>query len=464
MSSRLELSANSDWEIGAQRRSIERRLAAGEDELLVMLIPEGTLFCNSLYGFSLVSQAVSLPENDPFRSHALSKIEWLLDRMDRLRKRHPFDVNTGINPKGGIIIVGHTNLLRAGYVLLGGTKKEIRDAYDVDSRAIYDAFMNGKTPFPECYPGYTWAQDSIFALESLRLHDVLFGTKYDGARQRWLSAVKEHIDPESGLMVAQIEPSTGASVDGARGCAVAWGLAYMPQFDDEFSRSQYQKFRQNWFVNFLGCSGVHEWYRGVTTPTNFHAGPVILNMGMAASGISMAACRSNNDAVGGNRLLRSLEFLGCPMVTPNGEKSYILGLCLVADVVSVWGKTITRWDAAPAQNVVEVAASDQTPFDDYRYAIAIASLISFLIIFLLGRNCYRTFLNKSNFKVEWRTATKVGFGLQLVMVLTFFVTAYFSWMQIVVFMALIDMLEEMSVRPSIVATLFRDAEAKTSDP
>src|SRR5262249_7527537 len=94
MSSRLRPSwQTSDAELNAQMQCIERRLSMGEAELLITLIPEGTLFCNSLYGFALVSDAVRLEEKDPRRQKAISKVEWLIERAEKLGKRHPFDLN-----------------------------------------------------------------------------------------------------------------------------------------------------------------------------------------------------------------------------------------------------------------------------------------------------------------------------------------------------------------------------------
>lgn len=100
-------------------------------------------------------------------------------------------------------------------MLLGGKNEGIKRDFDNESKNIYDAFITGQTAFPECYQEHTWAQDSVFALESLRLHDAMRGTKYSGAYQRWLAELKEHIDPQTRLMVAQIDPSTNKSIEGS---------------------------------------------------------------------------------------------------------------------------------------------------------------------------------------------------------------------------------------------------------
>lgn len=426
------------------------------------MIPEGTLFCNSLYGFALVSQAVQSGDVS-FKQNVCTKLEWLLGRIKRLSKRHPFNLNTKLKPEGGIIIAGHSNLLRAAYVLLGGSNESIRRDFDVQSRNIYEAFMTGKTAFPECYQGHTWAQDSVFALESLRLHDILLGTNYSGAYQRWLVELKEHIDPQTGLMVAQIDPSNNKSIEGSRGCATAWGLAYLPQLGPDFARQQYALFKKDWFVPFLGCSGIYEWNGGHETPTNFYAGPVIFGLGAAASGIGIATTRANGDVVEWHRLLRSLEFIGLPTITPAGEKSYFFSLSLLSDVVALWGKTIKRWDAQTEMIEPQPAGQAAPSFDNYYFAIVIATILSSIVTLFLSIRAFkllRSYLknstseSSSSIRPEWSKVTVVALAVQVLCVLLFLVCPIFTWMQIVVFMAIIDLLEEMTIRPAIVGRLY----------
>jgi len=441
------------WEVNAQAKSIDRRLAMGEDELHVLLIPEGTLFCNTLYGFAIAELGMGHSEDSGERERAIKKVEWLIRRVEKLATRHPFNQNDHLKPKGGIILAGHTNLLRANYVLLGGQDKTIRADFDRVSQEIFDAVKTSKTGFPECYKGYTWAQDSVFALESLRIHDKVAGTEYSTAIADWVNAVKNHIDLKTGLMVAQVNPETGESIEGARGCAEAWGLAMMNKFDQEFTLQQYERFRDQWFVPFLGCAGVNEWYQGKAEPTNFHAGPVVFGLGMAASGISIATCRANRDFYSQNRLLRSLEFFGLPMLTPTGEKNYMFGVCLLADVVSLWGKTIPVAEGAPQQ----FDSIKEQPPDNYGIAIGIAAAICALVVGLLARNVWYNFRKDPKVvRPGWRRASVVCFALQVVAIATFLFVPYLTVLQIVFFMALVDMLEELSIRPSIIGKMHRE--------
>lgn len=493
MCSQLDLDTREvcDWELKAQTRCVGRRLRLGEDEYLSLLIPEGTLFCNTLYGFALVSQTISRSANESDASKVrigkcnekvCAELEWLIERVNTLSSRHPFNLNSQLKPRGGIIIAGHANLLRAGYVLLGGGNEAIRRDFDTESKNIYDAFLTAKTAFPECYQGHTWAQDSVFALESLRLHDVLLGTNYSGASKRWLAELKEHIDPKTGLMVAQIDPSNNQSIEGSRGCATAWGLVYLPQLGPEFSRVQYARFKRDWFVPFLGCTGIYEWNRGHETPTKFYAGPVILGLGAAASGIGIAASRANEDYESWHRLLRSLELLGLPTIAPTGEKSYFFGLSLLSDVVALWGKSIRRWDApektssTPAPKAAQAERISPPELDEYYVALLIAAILSSSLTLFLSLRAFKLARNYSvglpsalilsernestetctSVKPEWSKVTVVALVVQTICILLFLICPLFTWMQIVVFMAIADLIEEMTIRPAIIGKLYID--------
>lgn len=438
-------------EIRAQTLSIERRLALGEDELMNVIIPEGALFCNTLFGFSLICQGKKLPRESLERTRLLERLERLIAKVESMRGRYPFELNADLNPPGGIIISGHENLLRAGYCALGGKRSDIVAAFSRQSRLISDAILATPSGFPQCYKGYTWAQDCVFAVDSLRIHDELFGTDYSAAIGKYVSGLKQHIDPVSGLMIAQVDPASGKNIEGARGCATAWGLSVLPSIEADFSRDQYALFRKSWYVDILGCRAVHEWYRGKSTRTNFHAGPVVFGMGAAASGISIAAARRAGDRVSYNRLLRSLELVGLPFYTAGGEKYYFFKLCLMADVVSLWGKTIESIDDAGVSPTLE---QDKEQADLYLLVVALVAALSILVVAVMSKNLFDLIRDDKVVRVSKNKTTTAGLLLQAACVVLFLFSGTFSFLQIFIFMTMIDLVEAMAVRPAIIGKLY----------
>lgn len=440
----------SKTELDAELRSIERRLSEGEDVRMAFIIPEAGLFANSFYGYSLINISLSDKVSQEFREHSRQQLQKLIEKISAMKDVQPYVINANLKPPGGIILAGHTNLLRAGYVIIGGKNKQIIEDFHHGSEELSAAFLAGRVPFPECYPGYTWAQDSIFALESLRLHDHLFKTDYSRARNRWFTWMKEHVDPESKMMVTQISPD-GEILDGPRGCAIAWALAFMPQLDPEFAHQQFAQFRsEDWFKIFGGMLGIREWYRGVEKPTQFHTGPVLFGLGAAASGIGIAACRSNGDYASWNRLLRALETLGFPYAKC-GEKSYYFNQCLLADVLALWGKTICRWDSRSAPATVQWNPIHQDGFFGTFACACLASLgVNILLIWRVAFLCK----DRNLIRPQWQPATVLAFVLQASVLLALMLVPSFPWTLAIVFSAVIDVFEELTIRPAIVRAIF----------
>jgi len=444
----------SKTELNSQLKGIERRLAAKEDELQVLLLPEGKLFANSFYGFALINMSLSNPADTGFRSHALRQLEKLLATIKAMEESYPFSGNAKIKPAGGIIIAGHSNLLRAGYVLLGGDNSAIIEDFHRSSAALNDAFLVGPVPFPECYPGLTWAEDAIFALESLRLHDLIFHSDYTKARCAWLLWMKNHLDKESGMMVSQVNPQTGEIEDGPRGSALSWALTFLPQLDQDFARLQFARFRDKWFVSFAGMLGIYEWYEGKEKPTKFHTGPVVFGLGSAASGIGIAACRANEDYASWHKLLRSLETIGFPLSHIHGEKNYFWGQWLLADELALWGKTICRWDKPHNLTPKINQQPNRQSHDTFIFTFLGACLLSIVVILFFNRLLIFLIFDRSVQRPAWQRATIIAFVFQLLACAIFALFPAISWMQVLLFMAVVTLLEELTIRPSIVAKIF----------
>lgn len=457
----LRSTSISQIELDGQLRSVRRRLNSGEPVLQMMIVPEAGMFVYSFYGYTLINMSMDRPHDEVFKAQAREELERLIATIADLSQKPPFNINDKIKPKGGIIIAGHSNLLRAGYVLLGGKDPKLIQDFHDRSQEIAASFLSNVAPFPECYPGYTWAQDAIFALESLRLHDVLYKTDYSKSRKAWLDWLKTHLDKETGMMVAQVDPHSGAIQDVPRGCAISWALGFLPNIDPEFSKSQFARFRKDWFVPFAGMLGITEWYHGKPMPTQFPTGPVAFGLGAAATGIGIGACRANNDFFSWHLILRALNVLGFPQWTPVGEKTYFYQQCLLADVLALWGETVRPWDREPNRK------QEWPPIDGHEFFYVVLGagfLVCKTIFGILMKRTINLFRDKSLIQVKWQRATIVAFILQCLAVVTFILSPVFSWLQLIIYMACVDLLEEMTLRPRIVAKIFdeEDKAEKTS--
>jgi hypothetical protein len=330
---------------GADLRGIRERLAAGQDERMHRLFPEGRLFSHSFYGFTLVNLAAANPGDAGFRREVLVELPGLITRTEELGAAAPFDQCRGLTPKGGIIAAGHANLLHAGYAVLGGKNEGILQAYHARSAELFEAFGKSATGSLESYPAQTWPVDNLAALESLRLHDVLYGTAYTSAAARWAEWMGSHKDGGTGLLNMQID-GRGWILDGPRGCGLSWTLAFLPNLAPELAREQYGVYRATWFGHPLGTTGIREFPRERTARfTDSDTGPIIFGYGTAATGFGIAAAKANNDTEDLTGLLRALEIFSFPAYSTDLSHSRFFGQVLLADELALWGQTLCRWDA-----------------------------------------------------------------------------------------------------------------------
>ena len=370
----------------AELKSIRVRLAAGQDERMHALFPEGRLFSHSFYGFTLVNLAAANPQDGAFRQQVLAELEALIAHAEELGKQKPFDACAKLTPQGGVIPAGQVNLLRAGYAVLGGKDAAILAEYHANSQVLFEAFGRSPVASLESYPGEIWPVDNVAALESLRLHDLLYKTPYAAAADRWAAWMGSHLDPATGMMNMQIALA-GDIRDGPRGCGLSWTLAFLPNLAPELSRQQYELYRAGWFEHPLGTTGIREFPVGRNdTFMDSDTGPIIFGLGTAATGFGIAAAKANHDVGNLTGLLRALELCSMPAYSIDLSRSRFSGQVLLADELALWGKTLCRWDA-PAQVPAAIAPAAELHY--FWVVILVVSALSLLLAWLLGRSLVR---------------------------------------------------------------------------
>lgn len=334
------------WEIQGQRKSIERRIREGGAYWQHIYQPEGMLFVYAFYGYTLLGLSLQDEQNHELRKDVLHQLEFLIPKAEDAFNAFPFSYCEKMAPRGGIIAAGNANLMRAGYVLAGGDKKEIVDGFHRGSEELAKAYAASPQPALLSFPHMEerWAVDNCSAIESLRLHDKIYTTDFfKTAAGRFLKHVESNIDPSSGMTNAGVK-TDGSLADVPRGCALSWSLAILPGPMPEFAEKQYELYRRNWFVPVLGMGGLREWWQGQEKYSKIPEGPVVFGVGAAASGLGIVTTKVHRDHDAWLCLCRGLESIGFPSWNVMGEKSYFGELFLLADVIALWGKTACVWD------------------------------------------------------------------------------------------------------------------------
>jgi hypothetical protein len=323
---------------GAERdvRSLERRIDAGAADDMRAHFPEGGLFTLSFTGFALVNIAVSHPDDAALRASTRDELAHLLALSEREREQAPFSSWSSRGSWRGVILEGHQNLLRAGYAVLGGDDAKIIDDFHRTSAALFAGFVRSRSGALESFWGRTWYVANVVALESLRLHDVLYGTHYAIAREHFRDVVR--VDAHSGLPASEVTLGGARVVDGPRGCALSWLLAFTP------NHAWYARYLDTMSVDVAGMRGFREYPVGRAGHMDVDSGPILDDIGGAASAFGVAAARAHGDGETLGRMLLAEEVLAFPSLTRHGDEELFFGALPLTDAIAVWARTVTPWD------------------------------------------------------------------------------------------------------------------------
>lgn len=133
-----------------------------------------------------------------------------------------------------------------------------------------------------------WSADQAAILYSIHLFDTHNGTDYLAEpKERWLDYMRNSgTHHETGLFITEVMGTKKYSKE-PRGCSLSYMLYYMLQFEPHLANQQWELYEKHMGVNRLGVDGYREYlpsFKGKWTPDS---GPVILGLGVAATGLSL---------------------------------------------------------------------------------------------------------------------------------------------------------------------------------
>jgi hypothetical protein len=340
---------------GVQRQLayLRSELLAGAGEQAQGLFPEGYVFLHALYGLSWVDVGAHGAPDD--RAVALREARWALSRLDSPAGRAPFSPD--LRPAYGVFHRGWTNWLRGGVLSLQPPAN--RDAaesrrFAEDSADLAAAFDASPSPYLEAYPGQAWPVDSTVAMASLRLHDALGTPRFDATVDRWLAAVRERLDPRTGLQPHRVEPDTGQPAEVARATSQSVIQRFLVDIDPTFAREQYLRFRDQFVVWPLGLGpAVREYPANTDGPGDVDSGPLLLGVSLSATVVTIGAAQVQGDHALARALANYGELAGLPADTP-GTKRYAFGLLPIGDAFLAWSKSARPWVAPEASGPPDV--------------------------------------------------------------------------------------------------------------
>lgn len=299
--------------------------------------PDGELFTWEFWGLALLNIAEATGEPADVE-RAAREVRKVLPKLEPMLTHAPFKSMAAWPVRGGVIWFGGQNLLRGRLLALSqGTALEVA-RFHRDSATLAAAFASSKTGVLEGLPGLAWPVDTLFALESLKVHDAVYGGAYFPAAWAKFARTMDTTTHASGLPASFIHLD-GRARDVPRGCALSWTAAVLPRLDPARAKKLWAAYRSTFFSCAAVPCLVREYPPGVERKEDLDSGPIVGGFGMAATGFALAAARANGDFATALKLELTGELFGAS-VTDGRGKRYLGGAMPFFDVLSLYVRTV----------------------------------------------------------------------------------------------------------------------------
>lgn len=194
---------------------------------------------------------------------------------------------------------------------------------------------------------YKWPADQAALLASLFLYDMTRKKKLSSRPiRRWLAYMKSKkmTHEELGLPLSALDQKVEYARF-PRGCALSWTILYMAQFAPEEASALYETYREKYHQTALGFGGFREWPPGVDRGMDVDSGPVILGVGVAATGLGTGPAKLMRDPRQYSLIMRSATTFGAPTLLLDDR--YYVTSPLLGEAILFGGTSARVWFGEP---------------------------------------------------------------------------------------------------------------------
>jgi hypothetical protein len=178
----------------------------------------------------------------------------------------------------------------------------------------------------ETFPHRTFVADVASVFGSIGLHRRVTGDgRHAGLLDKWSKTLSDrYIDPRSGLVHPNVKRVSGKPTGRPRGSGTALAVYFIAFADRELAHKLYWNLRDKHRTALIGFGGAHEYPRGVSGFGDFEYGPVVMGIGVTATGFSASGARIFHDPGFYGEIYRTVHLFGAP-VSRAGRKKYVAG-------------------------------------------------------------------------------------------------------------------------------------------
>lgn len=282
--------------------------------------PEGDLFPFTLTAMALAFQAQRHPHRAdvlrPAIATALRSAESRVARKLAAPQGHLLNVRDFARQG---VYLGQFALALASWRDAGGDERF--DTLQAHCCALLLTALQAAEGAPiASYPTYTWTFDTIPALLAVQRWDQ----RSDSIRAAPLWAAHQTWLAQSGTDAATHLPFSIVSKIGApappRGCELSWRIALLSELDTPAAADLYRAYKTAFWSEKLLYAGFREFPKGMVRGEDVDSGPIIDGIGLTATGLGIAAARSQGDQAVLRRLAQQLEMF--PHLRAAAQQAY----------------------------------------------------------------------------------------------------------------------------------------------
>ncbi len=303
------------------------------------IYPEGFIFLNVLYGLAWCDLIKNKPSTSTIFKEGITEIDYALSEISSSQAKIIFSPDLAL-PYGAFYNSWNNYLLAKKLSLSTVLQDSIAlKRFKFQSNIIAKAIQKSSIPYIASYENGTWPSDIIVGVASLAIYNEIIDDKYHPLIKQWLKKVEQGLTPFAQLIPHVVDSNTGESYGLPRGCSQSLMLNFMFEIDSVFGHNQYKRYKKHFFENRFGLLGIREYPKGKNGKGDIDSGPILLDIGGAASIVGIRTSFLYQDYTTYQSLRNSVEAFGIPL-TWNKKKRYLLGQLPIADAFITWGNSI----------------------------------------------------------------------------------------------------------------------------
>jgi len=326
-------------DVVAQLRFLRVPLHHHAAEQMQQIYPEGFVYLNALYSLSWTELASHLPPEAPLYQEALAESAWAIHQIQSPTGQQTFDPNLPL--PFGAFYQGWLTYSQGRF--LAAQQPAHRNSvmvaqFEQQCAQIAQVLQVSDNPYPESYTGSAWPADVVMCVAALAWHDKINPPQYHALIRRWLRAVDTRLDSLD-MIPHRTKAGTGQVAEAARGSSQSQLLNFLVEIDSVYAHKHFLRYRRYFLTTRLGLPGVREYVRGAVPLEDIDTGPVIWQVGGAASLVGRRTMQRYADTAVAIGLRNSMEAYGLP-TQGRYDKRYLFGQLPIADAFIAWSNSV----------------------------------------------------------------------------------------------------------------------------